>query len=176
MKNILVNSVLAAAVSIVVFLILYFIDPSLNFNYALSLPIGLVIYLFFMIRAGFQKRKKSGDFIGFGEVFVSSIAIYSIASFIALIFFFIMINFDPELMELMKESSNRINESMFKMIGMSDEQIALAIEEANEKMDSNQVSTTSTMLVGWLSGIIFPGLLYALITSLIVKKKDKNIA
>jgi len=174
MKNILINSLLAGTVSIVVYLVFYFINPSLNFDFTLSIIIGTIIYLFFLIRAGFQKRKKLGGFLGFGEVFVSSIAIYTIASFIVVIFSFIMIKLNPELVELVKESSNQMNESMMGMMGMSEEQIALAIEEANEMVDPNQFTLLSTALIGWLVTIIFPGLLYALIASLITKKKDKN--
>ncbi|MET2983608.1 DUF4199 domain-containing protein [Aureibaculum conchae] len=175
MKNILTNSLLAAATFIAVYFVFYFIDPSLNFKYSLILPIGIVIYLFFLIRAGIRKRKNLGGFISFGEVFVSSIAIYAIASFTAMVFTLIMLNIDPELMELMKESSSRTSESMFRMAGMSEEQIALATEEANENMDLVKSSMLSNMFVGWLISIIIPGLIYALIASLIVKKKDKSI-
>jgi hypothetical protein len=176
MKNILINSLLAGAASIVVFLVFHFINPSLNFDFILGILISLVIYLFFLIRAGFQKRKNLGGFLGFGEVFVSSIAIYAIASFIAVIFSFIMLKLNPELVELVKESSNSMNESMLSMSGMSEEQIALAIEEANETIDPNQFTSLSTYITGWLVTIIFPGLLYALIASLITKKKDKSVA
>ena len=69
-----------------------------------------------------------------------------------------------------------MNESIFSMMGMSEEQIALAIEEANESLDPNQFTSLSTTLIGWLVTIIFPGLLYALIASLITKKKDKSVA
>jgi len=176
MKNILVNSLLATAIFIVVYFVFYFIDPSLNFKYILILPIGIVIYLFFMIRAGIRKRKSLGGFISFGEVFVPSIAIYAIASFTAMAFTLIMLNLDPELMELMKETSSQTTESMFRMTGMSEEQIALAIEETSESRDFDKGSIFSNMFVGWLIGIIIPGLIYALIASLIVKKKDKSLA
>jgi len=176
MKNILINSLFAGAALIVVYLVFHFINPSLNFDFTLSIIIGTVIYLFFLIRAGFQQRKNLGGFLGFGEVFVPSIAIYAIASFIAMIFSFIMLKLNPELVELLKESSNSMNESMLGMSGMSEEQIALAIEEANEMVDPNQFTSLSTMLIGWLGGIIFPGLLYALIASLITKKKAKSVA
>lgn len=176
MKNIITNSLLAAATFIAAYFIFYFIDPSLNFKYSIALPLGIAIYLFFLIRAGIRKRKNLDGFISFGEVFVPSIAIYAIASFIAMAFSLIMLNLDPELMELMKETTNQTSESMFRMVGMSEEQIALAIEEANESRDLNQGSILSTMFVGWLISIIIPGLLYSLIAALIVKKKDKSIA
>jgi len=176
MKNILINSLLAGAALIVVFLVFHFINPSLNFDFVLGTLISLVIYLFFLIRAGFQKRKSLGGFLGLGEVFVSSIAIYTIASFIATIFSLIMIKLNPELVELIKESSNSMNERMLGMSGMSEEQIALALEEANEKTDPNQFTSLSTVFIGWLVTIIFPGLLYAVIAAFITKKKDKNVA
>lgn len=176
MKNILINGLLAGAVSIVVYLVFYFINPSLNFNYTLSIIISTIIYLFFLIRAGFQQRKNLGGFLGFGEVFVPSIAIYALASFIGVIFTFIMIILNPELIELVKESANQMMESTLGITGMSEEQIALAIEEANESQDPDQYTSLGTTLTGWLITIIFPGLLYALIASLITKKKDKSVA
>ena len=175
MKNILINGLLAGAVLIVVYLVFYYINPRLNFDFTLGIIISTIIYLFFLIRAGFQQRKMLGGFLGFGEVFVPSIAIYALASFMGVIFTFIMIIFNPELVELMKERANQVMESTFGMMGMSEEQIALAIEEANEKQDPDQFTSLSTTLTGWLITIIFPGLLYALIASLITKKKDKSM-
>ncbi len=175
MKNILRNGLLAGVVFIGVYLVFHFINPSLNFDFITSIIVNTVIYLFFIIRAGLQQRKKLGGFLGFGEVFVSSIAIYAIASLIAVTFSYIMIKLNPELVELMKESSNSMSESMLSMSGMSEEQIALTIEEANEIADPNQSSSLSTQILGWLGGIIIFGLPYALIASLITKKKDKSI-
>ncbi len=176
MKNILLNGLLAGAVFIVVYLVFYFIDPSLNFDFTLGTIYTTIIYLFFLIRAGFQQRKSLGGFLGFGEVFVRSIAIFAIASFIGVIFMIVMIRLNPELVELMKETSNQLMESMLNMMGQSEEQIALKIEEANESQDPNQFTSLSTQLIGWLIGIIFPGFIYALIASLITKKKDKSVA
>jgi len=62
------------------------------------------------------------------------------------------------------------------MAGMSEEQIALAIEEANEVEDPNRALSLTAQISGWLGGIIIFGLPYALIASLITKKKDKSIA
>ena len=176
MKNILINGLLAGAVSIVVALVFHFINPSLNFDFSTSIIINTVIYLFFLIRAGFQQRKRLGGFLGFGEVFVPSMGIYAIASFMAVTFMFIMMKLNPELVELMKESSNNMSESMMSMAGMSEEQIALAIEEANEVEDPNRALSLTAQISGWLGGIIIFGLPYALIASLITKKKDKSIA
>jgi len=176
MKNIVINGLLAGAVSMAVALIFHFINPSLNFDFSTSIIVNTVIYLFFLIRAGLQQRKRLGGFLGFGEVFVPSIAIYAIASFMAVAFMFIMMKLNPELIELMKESSNSMSESMLSMAGMSEEQIALAIEEANEVEDTNQALLLSAQISGWLGGIIIFGLPYALIASLITKKKDKSIA
>ncbi len=176
MKNILLNGLLAGAVLIVVYLVFYFIDPSLNFDLTLGIIYPPIIYLFFLIRAGFQQRKSLGGFLGFGEAFVRSIAIYAIASFIGVIFTIIMIKLNPELVELMKESSNQVAESMLSMTGQSKEQIALAIEEAKESQDSNKFTSLSAQLIGWLVNIIFPGFIFALIASLVTKKKDKSVA
>ena len=175
MKNILLNGLLAGVVFIVVYLVFYFIDPSLNFDYTLAIIYTSIIYLFFLIRAGFQQRKSLGGFLGFGEVFVPSIAIYAIASFIGIIFTFIMMKINPELVELTKESSNRVMKSTMSMMGMSEEQVALAIEEANESQDPNQYTSFGTQLLGWLGTIIFPGLIFVLIASFVTKKKDKSV-
>ncbi len=176
MKNVLINGLLAGAVSIVVALVFHFINPKLNFDFSTSIIVNTVIYLFFLIRAGLQQRKRLGGFLGFGEVFVPSIAIYAIASFIAVTFSYVMIKLNPEFIELMIESSNNMSESMMSMAGMSEEQIALAIEEANEREDLNQASLLVSQVSGWIGGIIIFGLPYALIASLITKKKDKSIA
>ncbi|MCF6296717.1 MAG: DUF4199 domain-containing protein [Flavobacteriaceae bacterium] len=175
MKNILINSLLAGVVSIIFFLAFHFINPSLNFDFTSSILISTVIYLFFLIRAGFQQRKSLSDFLGFGEVFLPSIAIYAIASLIATMFSYIMIKFNPELIGIAQESVNNINESIFGMVGMSEEQIALSIEEASETVDLNKLTSFSNTIIGWLGDIIIPGLLYALIASLITMKKDKSV-
>jgi len=174
MKNILTNSLFIGTTSIIVFSILHFINPSLNFDFTLTYLIGSVIYLFFLIRAGFQQRKKLGGYLGFGEVFISSIAIYAIGALIGAMFTYIMVEFNPELTPIIQESSKSMNESVLSMSGMSEEQIALIIEEANENTDPEQIYTLSTVFIGWLGSIIFPGLLFALIASLVTKKKDET--
>jgi len=175
MKNILLNGLLAGIVYIVVVLAIHFINPSLNFNFTVTSIFTAIIYLFFLIRAGFQQRKRLGGFLGFGEVFVPSIAIYAIGSLIGLIFTIIMLTTDPEFAELMRETSKEAMERTLKVTGMSEDQIALEMEKANENQ-KNDVTSLSTLFVGWLISIIVPGLIYALIASLITKKKDKSIA
>ena len=164
------------AAYIVLYLVLYFINPSLNFNFTLFIIFTTVLYLFVLIRAGFQQRKRLGGFLGFGEVFVNSIAIYAFGSLIAAVFTAIMFKLDPELIELAKESSKQVMETTFRLSGMSEEQVELAIEEANENQDPNNVTSISAQFIGWIIGIVFPGLIYALIASLVTKKKDKSVA
>ena len=176
MKNILSNGLLAGAVFIVVYLIFHFINPSLNYDFTSNIVVTSIIYLFFLIRAGFQQRKNLDGFLSFGEVFVSSIAIYAIASFIGILFPFIMILINPELLEIVQESSNQAMESTMRMMGVSEDQIILAIEEANEQQETNQMNLAVATLISWLISIIFPGTIYVLIASLITKKKGENIA
>ncbi len=174
MKNILSNGLKLGVTLIVIYLILYFIDPRLNFDPTIGIAYTTIISLFFLIRAGFQQRKNLGGYMGFGQVFVASIAIYAMASFIIyMIFSTLMVKFNPELLELMREASNKVIESTMSMMGMSQEEIALAIEEANEK--PLQFSLSS-QFVTWIIGIILPGCVYALIASLITKKKDTSVA
>ncbi len=173
MKRILSNGLMLGVTLIVIYLILHFINPRLNFDFTIGIVYTTVVSVFFLIRAGFKRRKSLGGYLGFSEVFMASIAIYAIGSLIVVLFTTLMVKFNPELLDLLREMSNKAMESTMSMLGKSQGEIALAIEEANE--NGHQFSLGS-QLVSWIIGIIFPGCIYALIASLIAKKKDKSVA
>lgn len=172
MKKILLNGLILGVTLIVIYLVLHFIEPRLNYDFTIGIVYSTIVSIFFLVRAGFQQRKSLGGYLGFSEVFVASLAIFAIGSFIIVLFTTLMIKFNPELLELMREMSNKTMASTMRMMDKSPGEIALAIEEANE---NGPQFTLSTQLVSWIIGIILPGCIYALITSLITKKKKSNI-
>ena len=170
MKNTLINSGLAAFVLIVIFLIMNAINPKLNFAFTINLVISSVVYLFFLIRAGFHNRKNKGGYLGFGEAFINALSIYALVSFLFSIFFFIMLNINPELMKIAETSYLEMMESGMRMTGLSEEQIALQMEQQGT-LDMEKALSWSSSIMGWFGSLIFPGMIYVLITTFITKKK-----
>ena len=169
MKNILTNSLIATIVSIILFFILDKIDPKLNFNPIWGIVTSSIIYFFFIIRAGLQERKKAGGLLGLGEAFIISFGVYAIVSLLNIFFLLAMIKMYPELMDIAKETSIEMIEKAMAMMGTSENEIALQIEEHN--VSQIDMFDLKTMIINWLGALIFPGALYVLIPAFIVRKK-----
>ncbi len=171
MKNGLINGLLAGLVSVVLFFIFNAIDPKLNFSMTYGLLASTVIYMIFMIRAGFQERKDMGGYLKFGEAFLITLVTFAIGSLINNVFLYIMMGLNPELLEVAMQTTMEATESTLRMAGMSEDQIALALEEQENNLDAAKVYSLKNIFVSYLSGFVL-GLIYILIASVITKKNE----
>jgi len=159
--------VLGGFVSIILTLVLWFINPDYLLNYVGSFA-GFFITIYFMYLAGKEARELSGGYINFGEIFKYLFITFVIMSLISVIFTYILYNFiDTGMIERQKEMAIKAAEKMSSLI--TDENV---LDEINDKLEEQDFSyTIGTALQGWVFGIIF-GAIIAAIQGAIMKKKD----
>ncbi len=161
------NGLMGAGVAIIVYLILWLIDPTSYLKFGSW--IGLVIALFFMYRAAKEARDLNGGFIEFAELFKVTFIMIVIMTAITSFFAYILFNFiDPNLIEVQKQI---VTESIEKMSGMMGEDAAAAMAEKMEEQDYNL--TIGKLLQGWAIGLVLWAIAAA-IMSAIMKKKNPD--
>lgn len=158
------------ALSIGLTLIMWLVQPELLFNTGLGFAIGFGLPLVFMFLSIKSTRDDQEGYISFGEAIKASFLTYIIGSLLAILFTFILMNYiDPSLLEMQKEQAMKMAESMSSMFGANEEMI----EEMKDEM-SDQMGTFSfgQAIMGWLGGLVFPGIIFSLIMSAIMKKNE----
>jgi len=163
------NGVLGGVVTIIAYLILWFISPRVFLDYSW---IGFAIIIFFMYRAGKEARDLSGGFIEFGEIFKYLFITFAVITLITTIFQYILMNFiDTGLIEMQKEMAIEAIEKIAN---------ALDNEEMTDKMmegieEQSFDLTILKSIQGWVFGMILGGIIAA-VQAAIMKKKDPNFS
>jgi len=171
MKNGLKYGLMAGIVMALIFIIVNFINPALNFYISFSLIVSSVVYLIFMIIAGMKERYFLGGELKFGEAFIVSMIVYAISSLIFSITTVLAVKFSPELLEVALEVSRESAESTMRMMGASEDQIIEAMEgQQGVNSEMSNPYEFSVAMISWLISLVFPGLLYAIISAAISKK------
>ncbi len=161
--------VILGAVNIIIGLLIYLVDVTLMaefwlFFVILFLNIGLVIY------AGLDFRKSGDGYLSFGKAFGYSFLVLAVASFIGVIFRYVLFNIiDPGATEVIVEASLEKSRAMLEGFGMDESQIEEGMEDAAENA-ANQFKLAG-LLFGYLINLIFMGI-GALIIGAIIKKNN----
>lgn len=159
------NGLIGAGVAIIVYLILWLIDPTGYLKFGSW--IGLLIALFFMYRTAKEARDMNGGYIEFAELFKVTFIMIVIMTAITSIFAYILFNFiDPNLIEIQKQI---VSESVEKMGEAFGEDAASAMADKLEEQDYNL--TIGKLIQGWAIGLILWAIAAA-IMSAIMKKKN----
>jgi len=153
---------------VLVNLLFYLMSVNAFFQYAGL--VGFVIYIAFMVRAGLDQRKELGGYMSFAEAFKVTFQSFLVGSLIYWLFYYILFNFiDPSLAEEQKRMAMEAMEKIGSLMGEENfEKMLEAVEE-----QSFQVTVTS-VLTNFLTSLIFPGAIFALIISLFIKKKHPD--
>ena len=167
------NGAIWGAINIVIFLVTWYIMPSLMSSYwyaGLTILVGIALAVFFCL----DLRKKSGGYWTFGEALWPIFAMFLTAMALVFVFTIVFGKFiDPTYPEKMKELSLQSSEKMMRSMGMSEENLDKAIAEASGSLD-RQFSPTFAQAV---QGFGIAAILYfigALIFALIFKKSNPN--
>ncbi len=161
--------VLGGFASVILTLILWFINPDYLLSFTGSAA-GFLILIFFMYMAGKEARTLSYGYIDYGEIFKYLFITFVIMSLISTIFVYILYNFiDTGMLERQKEMAIKTAEKMASMFGNED-----AIEEISDKIEEQDFSyTIGKAIQGWIFGMLL-GAIIAAIQGAIMKKKDPN--
>lgn len=165
------NGLILALVWIVIYGILYFINPVMIFtNFWISLIIWIVVIVFLVI-IGKNIRKEIGGFWTFGQAFKSFLIIALILSFTSVLYNFILIKVvNPE---YPSEAATAIQDSqraMMEKFGATSDQIDDAIAKSGN-MEDQLKPTLKNMTTNFGYSIAVYGVL-ALILAAILKKNE----
>ncbi|WP_443938448.1 DUF4199 domain-containing protein [Pedobacter sp. MW01-1-1] len=163
------NGAIIAGLSIVISLVLHFIDPVLVFT---SWWIGIlttVLYIALLVVVGLNTRKEIGGFWTFGEAFKFFLIIALILSLSAVLYNIVLMKvIDPDLPQKAADAIEAMQRKMMASFGLSEEKVEEALAKAGnmqEKLEisfKNIITTLGVSVAKW--GII------SLILSAILKK------
>lgn len=164
------NGLFMGVASVLFSMILYFINPKMMFGGVAYL--GFLIPLYFMWKAGTDERQSNGGYLSFGGALKVTFLSIVVGFLISNLFSYVLINFiDPSLIEVIRETSMETAEKMAGMFGGNED----VMEEMKDAMEEQDFSPTlGSTLLTYLVGLIFPGFVFALIISAIVKKDDPS--
>ena len=167
------NGAIWGAINLVIFLVTWYLMPSLMSSYVfvgVSAVIGITLAVFFCI----DLRKKAGGYWSFGEALWPIFAMFLTSMAIVFVFTILFGKFiDPTYPVKMKELSMEKTESMYKSMGMAEEDMNKAIQAASESLDKQFTPTFSQAVIGFGIAAIFY-FIGALIFALIFKKSNPN--
>lgn len=147
-------------------LISYFISMDFFMTYAGW--VVYIVYIYFMYMAGKQARDEMGGFISFGKALGPIFLTFVVASFIMMLFSFVMYNYiDPSIMTIIED---KVIEGVESNPTLDEDQMEMAIEWGMKMASMN----LPAVLLRWAFGLIIPGIIFALILAAIVKKEDKS--
>lgn len=167
------NGAIWGAINLVIFLVTWYLMPSLMSSYVfvgVSAVIGITLAVFFCI----DLRKKAGGYWSFGEALWPIFAMFLTSMAIVFVFTILFGKFiDPTYPVKMKELSMEKTESMYKSMGMAEDDMNKAIQAASESLDKQFTPTFSQAVIGFGIAAIFY-FIGALIFALIFKKNNPN--
>jgi len=163
------NGILLGAASIIFSLVCYIINPKWMLNGVAFL--GFIIIIYFMYRSAAEERKSNEGYLSFGEALKVTFLTYIIGNLLISIFTYLMFNLiDPSLNDVMREVSIESAEFFMSLVGGEDQ-----VDQVYDQMESQNVQMTFSMVfLNYLVSLIFPGFVFALIISAIMKKTNSN--
>ena len=153
-------------------LLVYIIDYSYLVHWSLSL-ILIALITTIVCSFGLSYRKWIGGYLGFAQSFQLTSTIFLTSYVVQLIFNILLYSvIDPELSVLMTDSIIENSESLFRSMGMSQDDIDLQILRL-EKEIPIQFQTLSQLKNSWI--MVVTSLIFGLIAAVIIKKEEPII-
>jgi len=157
---------LLGLISILLTLVLYFINPEFLFNIVRSGPL-FILTIAFMVLAVLAARKANSGLISFGNAFVVAWLVGIIYTLLSGLFDFVLQTYiDPNLLEVQRQLTVDAMESMSSIL--NEEQMEDAIDQA-----AIAIGKPSTVLIGLVSSALLSAI-PALIIAAILKRNKKN--
>ena len=167
------NGAIWGAINIVIFLVTWYIMPSLMSSYVyagVTIVIGITLAVFFCL----DLRKKAGGYWSFGEALWPIFAMFLTSMAIVFVFTVLFGKFiDPTYPVKMKELSMAKTIETYEKMGMDEEASAKAMQIVEESLDKQFSPTFSQAVVGFgVAAVMY--FIGALIFALIFKKSNHN--
>jgi len=156
------NGVIGGLTAVVVSLLFYVVDTRTFLSFSGFLV--WIIYIVFVVKAT-REQKRLVDHFDFKEALKTGFLAYVIASLFYVVFYYVLSNFvDPGLVEIQREIAVSAIEKMSSIMGEEGTEAAL---EGIESQD--MTFTLKSALLTFAGGLIFPGIIFALIVASIYK-------
>jgi hypothetical protein len=135
--------------------------------------IGMVIMILFLILAGKAQKKENNDVLTYGEALKTTFLTGFAGTVISVLFTIIWINLvDPSLVEKLAEMGLEAARSMMEMFNMPEDQMAAAMEKAEE--ETLNAFTPLKQLLSIFQASIFTLIIAAIISIFLKKEEDIN--
>ena len=156
------NGVIGGLTAVVASLLFYIADTKMFLSFSGFLV--WIIYIFFVSKAT-REDKRTSDHFEFKDALKTGFLTYVIASLFYIVFYYVLSNFvDPGLIEMQREIAIEAIEKMSGMLGEEGTEAALANIE-NQDMTFG----IKTALITFAGGLLFPGIIIALIVAAVLK-------
>lgn len=176
MKNIAVkHGLMYGGISILLMSIFYFLQPKGLFApTSIYNIIGYILPFAFAYLAAKAARTANGGFITFGEAFVPSFLTIVIGGALFQAAFQLLMNyFDPSLMDLSIEAMKDVSKGTVEMLGNSNGEVEMELEEMYEKMEDDMKNISVGMIIGSIiMNLAIGGLIVGAIVAAIAKKEE----
>ncbi len=172
-KEALKNGAIWGIISVVIFLVTWYVMPALMESYAysiLSLIIGIALAVFFCI----DMRKKAGGYWSFSEALWKIFVMFLTAMAISYIFMVLFGKYvDTTYPEKMKDAIMIKTESTYKSLGMDDEAMSKAMTDTEKRLNAQFNPSFSEAVIGFgIAAVLY--FIGALIFAAIFKKNNPN--
>ncbi len=133
----------------------------------LSIPIAIGLYVYF----GIQGRKENGGYFTFGEAFKYIFSMGMIATVVLFAYNYVLFGIiDPDFQVQVAETAMEGMRGTYESLGMSDEQIDTAMEDAK----ANMGYSIKTVLIGLGTYAVLNAILAAIIGAIIKKQNPEE--
>jgi hypothetical protein len=172
-REALKNGAIWGAINIVIFLVTWYVMPSLMSSYfysGLLMVIGILLAVFFCI----DMRKKAGGYWTFSEALWNIFVMFVLSMGIFYVFGIVFGKYiDPTYPTTMKELVMTKTETTLKSMGMDETVTAEAMEKTSENLDKQFTPNFSQAVVGFgIAAVVY--FIGALIFALIFKRSNPN--
>lgn len=177
MKHAIKWGLILGGISVVQSLIMWKVAPQLFFNTTMSMVVGGIITVVILVLALKEQKSDSNGFLSFGDGLKTSFVALLIGTLLSGLFIGILFDkIDPSLKDQGVEYSKKVAKKTFDMIAnltdMPEAEKAKAIAEMESPEQIAKMKRSfglSSMFLGSLIGVIFPGFLYWLIIPAVMK-------
>lgn len=161
---------MAGGITIAILIFLYILSKNTLLQFGSFIEFFVVIY--FMTRAVGATRNDGNGFISFNDAFKASWLTFILASSLVAIFIFILMNYiDPSLKDMLKQLQLESIEQVSSIFSFGEEVKEQMIDQIQES-DVNGIKSLAYQLP---LSFLFPGVIYALVISLIMKRNPPLI-
>jgi prepilin signal peptidase PulO-like enzyme (type II secretory pathway) len=140
------NGFILALISIVISLLMHFVDPMLAYKSSMLMLSLMIVYIGLMVYAGITIRKEIGGYWTFGEAFKAFLIISLVICISSTLYNVVLMGIvDPTLAERGGELIDAKTREFMLGVGMSEEQVEQEMAKAGSGADRLEVNFKNTV-------------------------------